>query len=74
MKRIQWFGIALIASLIFGLVDTAAYTIYSFNAGYYFFAPIDHIIAFHSSGLGLYTLIGMVLSGAAMIGLVFFQR
>lgn len=73
MNRLNWLGTALISFMVFSATDTVAYSIYSFEQGYYFFAPIDHIVAFHSGGLGLITLVGMVVSAMAMLLITYFM-
>lgn len=73
MKHAKWIGIAMIVFVIFSTVDGIAYTIYSFSQGYYFIAPINHIIAFHSSGLGLVALVGMIFSAVAVVGLTLWK-
>ena len=63
IRRFEWFVVSFLIFMVICAVDTVVYTIYSFNRGYYFVAPIEHIVAFHSEGFGFIDLDGAECSG-----------
>ena len=74
IRSAKTLGILIITLTVTSLIDTVAYGIYSFDRGVYWVASIDHIIAFHSDGIGLILLTVMALSLLAILLITLLNR
>jgi len=71
MKKTTLFSIAFVAFLVTGFIDTALYTYHAFKHDYYFVAPIDFIVDYHTSGVGLICFAAWLVSTVVLLVSIF---
>lgn len=58
----EQFVIAFGLFWLLGMIDTALYIYHAFEQGYYFVAPVEFIVDYHTHGIGLVTICLWLLS------------